>query len=91
MTTEIIIVLAVLYWTFSVVALAFLTQVESEHLWLTVAVAILWPMLIPVGLIAVPYRMIVQSSSAIRTDLRNRKLLREFDEFLKSKGAANDR
>jgi len=86
MSENLIIVFAVLYWTFAVAVLALLHEADKKQLWPSVVVAIMWPILIPVIAVALPYRAVVRSAKTIRADLRNRKLLAEFDEFLKSKG-----
>jgi cell division protein FtsX len=80
-----IIVFAVLYWTFAVAVLALLREADPKQLWASVVVAIMWPILIPVIVVGLLYRVVVRSAKTIRDDLRNRKLLAEFDEFLKAK------
>jgi hypothetical protein len=85
MSETLIIVLAVLYWTFAVAVLQVLRDEPKEQFWFGIGVAIMWPILIPVIAVALPYRAVVRSAKTIRSDLRNRKLLAEFDEFLKAK------
>ena len=85
MSETLIIVFAVLYWTFAVAVLALLKDADKTQLWASVVAAIMWPLLIPVIAVMLPYRAVVISAKTIRDDLRNRKLLAEFVEFLKAR------
>lgn len=78
------------WWTFAVIAfVVFVTVLEDT--WSISACAtillmsVLWPitvlLMIPVSL----YNMSIASAKRIRTDLRNRKVLNEFEEWLRTR------
>ena len=80
-TVAIYIIAAVTWWTFAVAALAII--LNSERLTMMgVAMAIFWPLVIPIGAVVIPYRAFVHSTRTIKTDIRNRKLMHEFEQFL---------
>jgi len=85
LSTSILAVIGVLYWTFAVVVLLLVLNKEDSPTKMEIATALLWPVLIPVGLVIIPYRMVFKSIEAIKADLKNKKLLKEFNEFLKEK------
>lgn len=74
----------VVWWTFAVAALAIIMQSERFS-WRIFGAVVAWPMMVPLMMIAIPYRAVVLSSRVILDDLRNRKLMKEFDEFLAQK------
>jgi hypothetical protein len=78
---------AILYWTFAVVCIAFISDAAArEPLYIKAAaicVAVLWPLSVLIAFIAFLYRIPVASAQTIRTDLHNRKLLRKFEKWLK--------
>lgn len=85
MSDMLIVVFAVLYWTFAVIVLNFIRDEQKDPLWFGIGVAIMWPALIPVMAVALPYRAVVRSAKTIKADLRNKKLLAEFDAFMKAR------
>lgn len=79
------IIAAAFYWTFMVATIAVLAnQVNNTRdvMWV-VGVAIIWPVFAVVAMVALPYGAVVASSKRIRADLHNRKLLREFETWLR--------
>jgi hypothetical protein len=81
-----IIVVMVLYWTFAVACLAIFASINERYDGKTIAFCVgasfLWPLVAVIVLIALPYMALVASTKRIRVDLHNRKLLREFNEWL---------
>lgn len=71
------------WWTFTI--LIFALSDRDEPTWIRISNATLWPVLVPVALVFTLWRIPFRSARAIRSDLRNRKILREFDEFLKNR------
>lgn len=82
--------IAIVWWTFAVIAfVVFVTALEET--WSVTAcatilvMAVFWPitvlLMIPVSI----YNMSVSSAKQIRTDLRNRKVLNEFEEWLRTR------
>ena len=79
------IIAAAFYWTFMVAAIAVLANHVSsarDAAWV-MGIAILWPLFVLVAMVAIPYGALVSSTKRIRTDLHNRKLLREFETWLR--------
>lgn len=76
------------WWTFAVVALVIMLQDAGRDIFdrgLIVALAMFWPIcgiaLLPVLL----YQGLVASTKRIRSDLHNRGVLAEFEDWLKQK------
>ena len=88
-----LIMLAVLYWTFAIAVFAiFAALVVAEHSGLGVkdfllilVVAVFWPFAVIAAIPIYVYQATVASTKRIRTDLHNRKLLREFENWLKNR------
>jgi len=80
-----IIVLAILWWTFAVSALAIAASHEGTMHWRVIGYALFWPMPLPVIAVFLTYDMTVKSTKRLRADLQNRKLLREFDAYMRKK------
>lgn len=84
-------ILGMAYWTvvisfFAVIVGAALTdRTDATHLAMAFAMSLFWPLTTLLGSIATVYGIFVKSGSRIRADLRNRKLLREFDEWVRNK------
>jgi len=81
------IIAAAFYWTFMVAATAILANQVSgvrDAAWV-MGVAILWPLFVIVAMVALPYGALVASTKRIRVDLHNRKLLREFETWLRER------
>lgn len=79
-------ILAVVWWTFAVVAMSFMINLadmrSNREKLMTIAVSVFWP-IIAVGMVpAIIYTATVKSTAQIRADLRNRKVLREFETWL---------
>jgi hypothetical protein len=81
------IIAAVTWWTFAVATLAIAAQNEGRVHWRVVGYAIMWPLLLPFMIIALPYDAAVKSTRRIRSDLHNRKMMREFNDFLAARKA----
>lgn len=81
------IIAAAFYWTFMVATIAVLAnQVSSarDAAWVT-GIAAIWPLFALVAMVALPYGALVASTKRIRTDLHNRRLLREFETWIRER------
>lgn len=85
MSDTTIIVLAVLWWTFAVAAIAQAIAHEGKMHWRVIGYCMFWPALLPFLGVAVIYDMAVKSTLRLRADLKNRKLLKEFDAYLRER------
>lgn len=86
-----IVVAVVLYWTFAVACVAIISASNYDNeVWMLIALAALWPALALIAVVALPYRAVVASAKTIRADLRNRKLLREFEQWLRDQDRLGD-
>lgn len=84
------IALAVGYWTFAVACVSILapeTSRDWKSLSATIGIAAAWPLFAVAMLFYLPYQATVASTSRIRIDLDNRKLLREFEGWLRERNA----
>lgn len=73
------------WWTLAVIfAVLMLDYVDRNLLTRAYAVGICaaWPLLVPVAVVYLCYDMSVKSTARIRTDLKNRKILAEFEDWL---------
>lgn len=83
-TIAIVAISAVVWWTFAVAALAII--LNSERLgWTSIGWAVCWPIIAVLMVFVMPYQLAVKSTKAIRVDIYNRKLMKEFEEFLSQK------
>jgi len=87
MTDTTIIVLAVLWWTFAVAAIAQAIGHEGKMHWRVLGYCLFWPILVPVIGVALIYDMAVKSSLRLRADLKNRTLLNEFDAYMRERNS----
>ena len=87
MSETIIIVGAVLYWTFAVVALVALDRVCVSAFERT-AVSVFWPISAVLGILVIMANLPFRTVKNIRIRLENRGLLREFDAWIAAKKAA---
>jgi len=84
MSPEIIFILVQFYWAAMVSFLAIIAttqELNKEN----IAAAVLWPLLGVLMIFVLTYRAFVDGSQTIRTDLKNRGLLKEFGEFLEQR------
>lgn len=75
------------YWTFMVATIAVLANRVNDTrdvMWVT-GIAAIWPLFALVAMVALPYGALVASTKRIRTDLHNRKLLREFETWIRER------
>ena len=81
------IVAAAFYWTFMVATIAVLSHRvdNTRDVMLVVGIAVTWPLFAIVALVALPYGAAVASTKRIRIDLHNRKLLREFETWIRER------
>jgi hypothetical protein len=84
-----LIIVAVLWWTFSVILFTQIVH-ESAHdsikSWMeTIAMVTLWPLFVPLVTIGMLYEALRVTGEKVRNDLHNRKLLREFEDWLKTR------
>lgn len=76
-------ILAVMvWWTFAVVVFAFMTY-ERMGRNEALTSAAFWPFWVAISFPVMVWRLPFKTTKAIRTDLRNRKLLKEFDAWRK--------
>lgn len=85
----VIVVSAVLYWTFAVVVIVKgLSAYDSFDLPFVcglIAVSVFWPVTAIVAGVVLFYSSIVASAEQIRKDLHNRKILSEFEKWLQQR------
>jgi Ca2+/Na+ antiporter len=83
MSHELLIVGAtVVWWSFAVVVFASLTGNQEGSMTQRITGAAFWPVIVVLYLPVLLWRIPFKTAKTIRTDLRNRKLLREFNEWL---------
>ena len=87
MTGTTIIVLAILWWTFAVAALSMAVSHEGQMHWRVLGYCLFWPVLLPFIGAALIYDMAVKSTLRLRADLKNRKLLKEFDAYMRERNS----
>jgi hypothetical protein len=82
MTVEIFAALAVWWTVFMWMAVTLTHNAESvKEVLMYGVLALFWPITAPFVLCGLLYRLFVNSAGQMRQDLRNRKLLREFDRW----------
>ncbi len=86
MSDIIICALIAAWWTFSVVVFVVLRD-DAATPRDSLSAAVFWPLLVPFGIIVTLWRMPFKSARSIRADLRNRKLLNEFNAWVKRRDA----
>jgi uncharacterized integral membrane protein len=77
--------LVVIFFAFATVAMLDSTRFNFLDLAVAMALAVFWPATVVAGAVILVYSNSVKSVQQIRNDLRNRKILREFEEWLKTK------
>lgn len=84
-----LILAGVLWWTFSVVVFVWIVNDQSHEGFIdwakTITLATMWPLFAPFAVVALVYHGLVASTKQIRNDLRNRKLLDQFEQWLKTR------
>lgn len=50
-----------------------------------VSMAVFWPIVSPIVIVVIIYQSTIKSTKHIRRDLYNRRLLKEFDEYIDKK------
>ncbi|MEX5513571.1 hypothetical protein [Pseudophaeobacter sp. 1A09344] len=73
---------ALIWWSFAVVVFASLTGNQEGSMTQRITGAAFWPAIVVLYLPVLLWRIPFKTAKTIRTDLRNRKLLREFNEWL---------
>lgn len=92
---DIVVVVSIIaYWTLAVVfASAILFNTDSDS-WKTAAIiigfSVWWPITALMALVFIVYDAFVKSAKRIKIDLHNRKLLREFEQWLKERDKTKD-
>lgn len=84
--------LAVLWWTFAiVVAVTTITESsrDARDIAMVIGLSVFWPIVAVAAIPAIVYQGSVASVKQIRADLANRKLLNEFEAWLKNKEKSN--
>lgn len=66
------------WWAFAVVIFAFMTY-DGEPSKERLGIAVFWPILAPMAFVVMLWRIPFKTAKAIRTALRNRKLLKDFE------------
>lgn len=72
------------FYTWAIFALcvfALIVGKYEEAAWKELALSLVWPTLIPLGMIYFPYIACVKSVKRLRQDLKNRGVLKEFDAW----------
>jgi hypothetical protein len=77
--------LVVIFFAFATVAMLDSTRTNFLDLAAAMTLAVFWPATVVAGAVILVYSNSVKSVQQIRNDLRNRKILREFEEWLKTK------
>lgn len=72
----------VVWWSFAVVVFASLTGNQEGSITQRITGAAFWPVIVVLYLPVLLWRIPFKTAKTIRTDLRNRKLLCEFNEWL---------
>jgi hypothetical protein len=84
-----IVVSAVAWWTFAVVVLMIIANNsdfdDAKSLACAIGFAVFWPITAVIVVPALIYQAFVASASRIRIDLKNRGILREFEDWLKTR------
>lgn len=84
-----IIVSAVVWWTFAVVVIMIIANTSDfddyKSLAFAIGFAVFWPLTAVIVVPALIYQALVASASRIRIDLKNRGILREFEDWLKTR------
>ena len=86
---------AVAIWWSVAVFIIFVSRDPYEHTKLTLAevisVAACWPLFVVPGAVVILWRNVFfKSPKVIRSDLRNRKLLRDFEKFIAARKGGDD-
>lgn len=90
MNAELLIAIAV-WWTFAVACVAIIVAESGrDHFWITVAVSVFWPITAIVLAVVMLWHVPFRTAKAIRRDIRNRGLSREFEAWLKSSPTTGD-
>lgn len=86
---EMLIVAAVVWWTFAVVAIMLIVLQSDvrdlKDVAFAIGLSVFWPLTAAFILPVVIYQASVSSASRIRADLRNRGVLREFDNWMRER------
>ena len=72
------------FYTWAIFALcvfALIIGKYEEAAWKELALSLVWPILIPMGMIYFSYNVCVKSVKHVRQDLKNRGVLQEFDKW----------
>jgi hypothetical protein len=84
-----IIVSAVAWWTFAVVVLMIIANssdiADAKSLAFAIGFAVFWPLTAVIVVPALIYQALVAGTTRIRADLKNRGILREFEDWLKTR------
>lgn len=80
---------AVCWWTFAVVGLVTIANAtdisDNKSLAFAIVLAVFWPLTALMFVPAIIYQAVVVSTKRIRADLHNRGVLREFEQWLKTR------
>lgn len=71
----------VVWWTVAVVVFSNAFDTENDILYV-ITLAVFWPAFAVMGMTIVLWRIPFKSTKAIKVDLYNRKLMREFERWL---------
>ena len=75
---------AVIWWTFAVMVFAFMTY-ERHGRNEALSSAVFWPFFVAISLPVMLWRIPFKTVKAIRSDLKNKGLLREFNAWVEAK------
>lgn len=83
-----LLIAVVAWWTFAVIVWVMLIQETGQDLKyraLVICMAVFWP-IVAVGVIpALVYQSCVASTARIRADLKNRGIMKEFDQWVRDR------
>lgn len=88
---DVLILAAIVWWTFAVALVALIASVsevtDMKDVAFLIGLSVFWPLTATLALPAIAYSAAVASTQRIRADLRNRGVLREFETWLREREA----
>ena len=88
---DVLILAAIVWWTFAVAVVALVAShsdiTDLKDVAFSVGLAVFWPVTAALILPMIVYQAVAASASRIRTDLKNRGLLNEFEDWLRERNA----
>jgi hypothetical protein len=86
---ELLVLAAIVWWTFAVAVLAIVVAASdittNKDVAFVVGLSVFWPVTASLAIPALIYQAAVAGTQRIRIDLRNRGVLREFEDWLRNR------